>query len=75
MVKVWGTIFTIVGSFVLLYCWFLYMNSNAYLPYNSTKHVSFLDVHLLLPVVMSAFIFLIGLVLLMTSKDKDYAAH
>lgn len=75
MVKVWGSIFTIAGSLVLLYCWFLYMNTSSYLAYNQKTHVSLLDVNLLLPVVFGALAFLIGVVLLSTSKDKNYAEH
>ncbi len=75
MVKVWGSIFTIAGTLVLLYCWFLYMNTSSFLPYNQETHTSLHDVKLLMPVVFGAIAFIIGVVLLATSKDKNYAEH
>jgi len=75
MVKVWGTIFTIAGSFILLLTYFFYRNSSAYLKYNNPTHVSLLDVNLLLPMVLGVVLGAIGVVLLATSKDKSYSAH
>jgi hypothetical protein len=75
MVKVWGSILTLAGSVVLLFCVFLYLNSSAYLDYNATGKTSVLDVGLALPFVMSALVATFGVILLATSKDKDYSEH
>lgn len=72
MAKVLGVIMTILGGFVSLFSFFLYMNSSAYLQYNpADKSQGLLDVGLAFPIVMGGLLLLAGIVMLKTSSEPE----
>lgn len=57
LTKVLGAILSFVGSVILLYSFFVYLNTSAHLNYNVAKQPSIIDVHMVYP-------FLIGFITL-----------
>lgn len=67
LTKVFGAIMTFVGSIIVLYTFFVYLNSSAHLNYNVEKQPSLAQVKLFYP-------FLVGFVVLglgiLFAKDR-----
>jgi len=72
MSKVVGIIFTILGTLISLYTYFLIRNSNAYLPYNPTnapEHAS--NYGLVLPMIIGLALCTAGITFLLVAKEDN----
>lgn len=70
MSKVIGGVFALLGTLITIYTSFLYMNSSAYLPYN-TKPVSMLDTGLVMPAFFAVLLLSIGFTFLFVAKEPN----
>ena len=72
MAKVLGAILTLAGTITSLMVLFLYLNSSAVLPYHPADGKGDLfSTGLALPVVVSAFILITGIVILAASTEPE----
>lgn len=72
MAKVIGSIMVILSGLALLGQIFLYQNTSIHLPYNpATPAAGFAEVGLALPIVLSLFFFIAGVVILKTSTEPE----
>ena len=71
MSKVIGGIFTVIGTLACIYLSFLYMNTSAFLNYNSDKKFFLLDTGLALPMFIFGLMLTIGLIFMFKGKEPN----
>lgn len=72
MSKVIGIIFTLIGTIVSVYTYFLIRNSSAYLPYNPTDPTAHASSYgLTLPLIVGLSLCTIGITFLLVAKEDN----
>ena len=70
MGKVLGAIFTVAGSFITLFLTFVYLNTSAYLNYNTEKS-TLQEVGLTLPILLGLTLLVVGITFLKFDKEGN----
>ncbi|MCO5247993.1 MAG: hypothetical protein M9887_03470 [Chitinophagales bacterium] len=68
--RVFGAALLFLSSAVMLFIFFLYLNSSAHFDYNAPK-VSLVGVHLFYPLMVTVIVFVFGIILV---KDHEIEA-